>query len=94
MRSKYLVVVYPAPPAMRDTQTFSTTPRRNDPTVKIVTVAGGPQAAAAEAGVQPGGYVLVTPYEDMHRYDRAAQAPLEAKKADGSPLDRGVSRAA
>lgn len=87
MRDKYLVVVYPAQPVHRDVSMASQSwTQQHQPAVKTVT-ADTPQGAAATAGVPAGGHALVTLLETMERFDRAKQAPLERKMADGSLAD-------
>jgi hypothetical protein len=89
MNQTYATITYPAPPAMRGTQDINSqvSGKNLQPTVKIVT-ARSEQAAADAVKVPAGGYVLVFALSKGRRYDRAAVAPLEEKRADGNPLPR------
>jgi hypothetical protein len=68
---KYLVIVYPGPPAA-------------EPPRVVEVDARFPADAAEKANVRPGGHCIVV--TDAQRFDRAPQAPLEPKALDGNPL--------
>lgn len=89
--TKFLVIVFPPPPATRGD--VSTTWSPNAPTVKWVT-AQSDQKAVEQVTVAPGGHALVVREADISRFDRAKQAPLEKKQADGSALPQVMERAA
>lgn len=91
-KKRYIVIVYPAPPAMRGTDpvVFSqSTSERKGPKVTDIT-ADSEQAAAASVGVPPGAHALVIEKAKARRFDRAPQAPLEEKSPDGTEIDRAA----
>lgn len=88
MPDKFLVVCFPAPPAMRGAGIIagvSSVTTHRAPAVKWVT-ASNPEKAVAEAGVEAGGYALVAAERDVRRFNRPDVAPLVEYDTDGSPL--------
>lgn len=89
--NRYIVIVYPAPPAKRDLDRAfyqaSSVQTNRQPTVTRRT-ARTPEIAAEESKVPAGGYALVVPEENVRRFDRAPIASLEERAADGNPLIR------
>jgi hypothetical protein len=83
---KYLVIVYPPKPATRDVRSagMGGSVSVADPPRVCEVDARFPADAAEAANVQPGGHCVVI--TDAARFDRAPQAPLEAKALDGNPL--------
>lgn len=87
MNGKYLVIVYPPKPeavssvqgaGMSGSVTVGNPPRVCEVDARF------PADAAEASNVQSGGHCVVI--TDAQRFDRAPQAPLEAKALDGNPL--------
>lgn len=86
MASKYLIVVFTAEPSLTERSVQSSSyPSNRKPSVHWVT-ASNPTAALKQVRVEPGGHALLVNEPDVNRYDRAKEAPLEARQPDGTPL--------